>query len=173
MNPIDFGDLFDLRIRLDVLAQEADRRLVTVFGSGISNAVLPGVPELTGLFREHVPRAGRARFDATLAGLPDPGLKYQNAAAILTKQAGEPRVMRAIRTAVLRACPKVPAEEVAKVAQDEDQCRALVRDLDAWTIPRGYERFAQFFASLPGRMRGPVITTNFDPLIEIALTKPG
>ena len=66
MNPIDFGDLFDLRIRLDVLAQEADRRLVTVFGSGISNAVLPGVPELTELFREHVPRAGRARFDATL-----------------------------------------------------------------------------------------------------------
>ncbi|GHD91368.1 P-loop NTPase [Streptomyces naganishii] len=173
MNPIDFGDLFDLRIRLDVLAQEADRRLVTVFGSGISNAVLPGVPELTELFREHVPRAGRARFDATLDGLPDPGLKYQNAAAILTKQAGEPRVMRAIRTAVLRACVKVPAEDVAKVAQDEDQCRALVRDLDAWTIPRGYEQFAQFFASLPGRMRGPVITTNFDPLIEIALTKAG
>ncbi|WP_055490505.1 SIR2 family protein [Streptomyces sp. TP-A0356] len=173
MNPIAFGDLLELRIRLEVLAQEADRRLVTVFGSGISNSVLPGVPELTELFREHVPRAGRARFDATIDALPDPGLKYQNAAAILTRQAGEHTVMRAIRTAVLQACRDVPKEEAAKVARNEEQCRALVRDTGSWEIPLGYQRFAHFFASLDGSVRGPVITTNFDPLIEIALTKAG
>ncbi|MEV6739206.1 SIR2 family protein [Streptomyces sp. NPDC051104] len=172
MNPIDFGDLFELRVRLQLLAEEADRRLVTVFGSGISNAVLPGVPELTELFRAHVPRAGRARFNETIDAITDPGLKYQNAAAILTRQAGEQTVMRAIRTAVLKACHDVSDEDAGKVARDEEQCRGLVR-AGSWQIPLGYQRFARFFASLDGRVRGPIITTNFDPLVEIALTKAG
>ncbi|MFR0353350.1 SIR2 family protein [Streptomyces sediminimaris] len=172
MDPIDFGDISDLRIRLGVLADEADRRLVTVFGSGISNAVLPGVPELTQLFREHMPKRGQAKFDETIEPITDPGLKYQNAAALLTRQAGESVVMRAIRTAVLRACRDVRAEDVAKVARDEEQCRAYVKT-GSWNIPLGYERFARFFASLDGKVRGPIITTNFDPLIEVALREAG
>ncbi|WP_344441462.1 SIR2 family protein [Kitasatospora nipponensis] len=172
MGPIDFGDITDLKIRLQYLAEEDDRRLVTVFGSGISSEVLPSVPQLTDIFREHVPRAGLARFDETVADASDPGLKYQSAAAVLTKQAGEPTVMRAIRTAVLQACPDVRQEDVAKVARDEERCRDYARTGN-WLIPRGYRRFAQFFASLSGRARGPIITTNFDPLIEIALGQAG
>jgi hypothetical protein len=172
MNPIDFGDISDLKIRLQVLADEADRRLVTVFGSGISSEVLPNVPQLTDIFRAHVPKAGLARFDATVADALDPGVKYQNAAAVLTRQAGEQTVMRAIRTAVLQACLDVPEEDVAEVARDEERCREYVRT-GKWRMPRGYQRFAKFFASLSGRVRGPIITTNFDPLIEIALRQAG
>ncbi|MGW0733234.1 P-loop NTPase [Streptomyces sp. NPDC002851] len=172
MDPMDFGDVSDLRIRLQVVAEEADRRLVTVFGSGISSAVMPGVPELTRIFRDHVPRAGRTKFDEILEPVTDPGLKYQNAAALLTKQAGESTVMRAIRTAVLRGCDDVAAEDVARVARDEEQCRAYVKS-GSWRIPVGYQRFAQFFAGLSGKVRGPIITTNFDPLIEIALRDAG
>ncbi|MEV4445068.1 MULTISPECIES: P-loop NTPase [Streptomyces] len=172
MDPIDVGDISDLRIRLEVIAEEADRRLVTVFGSGISSAVLPGVPELTQIFRDHVPKRGRAKFDETITPINDPGLKYQNAAALLTKQAGESFVMRAIRTAVLRACRDVAEEDVAKVARDEELCRAYVKSGN-WQIPLGYQRFARFFAALSGKVRGPIITTNFDPLIEIALREAG
>ncbi|MEV6727652.1 SIR2 family protein [Streptomyces sp. NPDC051364] len=172
MGPIDFGDITDLKIRLQVLAEEADRRLVTVFGSGISSEVLPSVPQLTDIFRDHVPRAGLARFDATVADASDPGVKYQSAAAVLTKQAGEPTVMRAIRTAVLQACPDVPERDVAEVARDEERCREYARTGN-WIVPRGYQQFAQFFKSLSGRVRGPIITTNFDPLIEIALGQVG
>ncbi|WP_326592136.1 SIR2 family protein [Streptomyces brevispora] len=43
----------------------------------------------------------------------------------------------------------------------------------SWTIPLGYKRFAEFFAGLNGKVRGPIITTNFDPLIEIALREAG
>ncbi|MFB6556306.1 SIR2 family protein [Streptomyces sp. NPDC056405] len=172
MGPIDFGDITDLKIRLQFLAEEADRRLVTVFGSGISSEVLPSVPQLTDIFREHVPKAGLARFDETVTDAADPGLKYQSAAAVLTKQAGEPTVMRAIRRAVLQACPDVHEKDVAEVARDEERCREYART-GKWLIPRGYQRFAQFFASLSGRARGPIITTNFDPLIEIALGQVG
>ncbi|MER7968223.1 SIR2 family protein [Streptomyces sp. NPDC096080] len=172
MNPIDFGDISDLKIRLQVLADEADRSLVTVFGSGISSQVLPNVPQLTEIFRSHVPKAGLARFDAIVAEALDPGVKYQNAAAVLTRQAGEQTVMRAIRTAVLQACLDVPEKDVAEVARDEDRCREYVKT-GQWRIPRGYLRFAKFFASLSGRVRGPIITTNFDPLIEIALRQAG
>lgn len=154
------------------MAQEADRRLITVFGSGISSAVLPGVPELMTMFREQIPSRGRARFDETLAREPDPGLKYQNAAAMLTKLAGEPAVMRAIRAAVLQACEDVRPEDVAAVANDREKCQDLERD-GTWRVPTGYQRFARFFSDLNGRVRGPVITTNFDPLIEIALRREG
>ena len=172
MGPLDFGDISDLRIRLDVLAEEADRKLVTVFGSGISNGVLPGVAELTRIFRAHLPSRGRAKFDETIDPLADAALKYQNAAALLTFQAGEQTVMRAIRSAVLRGCRDVPPEKLAETARDEDACREFTQS-GSWDIPLGYQRFADFFASLSGRVRGPVITTNFDPLIEIALTRAG
>lgn len=172
MHPIDVGDVDDLRIRLEVTAQEADRRLITVFGSGISSAVLPGVPELTAMFREQVPSRGRARFDETLAQEPNAGLKYQNAAAMLTRMVGEHAVMRAIRAAVLRACEDVRPEDLAAVANDREKCQDLERD-GTWRVPPGYERFARFFSGLNGRVRGPVITTNFDPLIEIALRRAG
>ncbi|MEU9533629.1 SIR2 family protein [Streptomyces sp. NPDC048213] len=172
MNPIDFGDISDLKIRLQVLTEEADRPLVTVFGSGISSEVLPSVPQLTDIFRNHVPKPGLARFDETVAEAQDPGVKYQNAAAVLTRQAGEQTVMRAIRTAVLQACPDVLEKDVAEVARNEERCREYVKTGN-WRIPRGYEQFAKFFASLNGRMRGPIITTNFDPLIELALGQAG
>ncbi|QES07286.1 SIR2 family protein [Streptomyces venezuelae] len=172
MNPIDFGDISDLKIRLQVLAEEADRPLVTVFGSGISSEVLPSVPQLTDIFRDHMPEGGLARFDETVAEAQDPGVKYQNAAAVLTRQAGEHRVMRAIRTAVLQACPDVLEKNVAEVARDEELCREYMKTGN-WRIPRGYRQFAKFFASLNGRMRGPIITTNFDPLIELALGQAG
>ncbi|MFC9844880.1 SIR2 family protein [Streptomyces sp. NPDC060223] len=172
MEPIDFGDMSDLRIRLQVLAEEADRRLVTVFGSGISSEILPNVTELTGIFREQVPPQGRDKYDSAISAISDPGHKYQGAAAILTRQAGEKAVMRAIRTAVLRACNDVPPGEVANVARNEAQCREYVRS-GSWSIPTGYKHFAEFFAGLDGGVRGPVITTNFDPLIEIALHQAG
>ncbi|MFE5890702.1 SIR2 family protein [Streptomyces sp. NPDC056468] len=172
MDPLDFGDMSDLRIRLGVLAEEADRHLVTVFGSGISNAVLPGVPQLTELFRQHIPRRGRDKFDETIGAITDPGLKYQNAAALLTRQAGESTVMRAIRSAVLQACLDVADGDVAKVARDEEQCSTYAKS-GSWNIPPGYQRFARFFAALDGSVRGPVITTNFDPLVEVALREVG
>ncbi|MFF8317792.1 SIR2 family protein [Streptomyces bobili] len=172
MELIDFGDMSELRIRLQVLAEEADRRLVTVFGSGISSEVLPNVTQLTDIFREHVPPQGRDKYDSAINAISDPGLKYQGAAAILTRQAGEKAVMRAIRAAVLRACHDVPEREVTEVARNEAQCREYVRS-GSWSIPAGYKHFAQFFAGLNGKVRGPIITTNFDPLIEIALHEAG
>ncbi|WP_326592135.1 hypothetical protein [Streptomyces brevispora] len=72
MDTIDFGDMSDLGIRLRMLAEESDRRLVTVFGSGISNAVLPSVGELTEIFRKAVPPAGQAKFERTVDSISDP-----------------------------------------------------------------------------------------------------
>lgn len=172
MAQLDFGDMTDLSIRLQVLAEQADRKLVTVFGSGLSNSVLPDVRELTDLFREQIPPRGLAKFDENIA--PDMGtpLGYQNAASLLTYQVGEQAVMRAIRIAVLRACTDIDPSGKADAAVDEDRCRERFKN-GTWNVPLGYQRFARFFASLNGRVRGPIITTNFDPLIEIALRQEG
>lgn len=172
MNSMDFGDAFDLQIRLQVLATEADRRLVTVFGSGISNAVLPNVEELTLLFRTLIPPMALGRFDEVVGPILGTPLGYQNAAALLTRQVSEHAVMRAIRTAVLSASLDVDAEEISRTSRDESKCRDLAQT-GSWNIPEGYRRFARFFAGLDGSVRGPIITTNFDPLIEVALREEG
>lgn len=172
MGIADFGDMADLKIRLEVLAAEGDRRLVTVFGSGISNAVLPGVKELTQLFREQMPPKGLKKFDETIEPIAGTPLAYQNAAALLTFQAGEHAVMRAIRTAVLNGCSDVATQDAASLARDIERCRELTKS-GVWKLPTGYVEFARFFASLDGKLRGPIITTNFDPLIEVALNEAG
>lgn len=169
---MDYGDAFDLKIRLQVLAAEADRRLVTVFGSGISSAVLPDVKELTELFRDQIPPAALNRFDEVVGPILGTPLGYQNAAALLTRQVSEKAVMHAIRLAVLRASLDVSKEDVERTAANEAKCREYAQS-GSWDIPEGYRRFARFFASLDGSVRGPIITTNFDPLIEVALREAG
>ncbi|WP_328978015.1 SIR2 family protein [Streptomyces canus] len=168
MEPLDCGNTSDLQARIRRLIQDEDRSLITVFGSGISNAVLPDVNELTRLFREELPKSSRPDFDERVGSIAGTPLAYQNAASIVTLRAGEPAVMRAIRHAVLKACKDIPLEEVPDLISSESKCRQL-SETGNWNVPPGYQKFADFLATLNGSVRGPIITTNFDPLIEIAL----
>ncbi|MFF9115656.1 SIR2 family protein [Streptomyces massasporeus] len=172
MESLDYGDTSDLQARIDLLTQEEDRRLITVFGSGLSNAVLPDVTELTQLFREELPKSSRPHFDERINPLAGTPLAYQNAASIVTLRSGESGVMRAIRRAVIKACENVPPEEVPEIVTKESRCKQL-SDTGTWKIPTGYQKFADFLATLNGTSRGPIITTNFDPLIEVALRGAG
>lgn len=168
----NYGDLVDLQIRLGVLA-EGDREIVPVFGSGLSNAELPDIVSMTKLFREAVPHAGRRRFDSTIDPIMGTSLGYQNAASLLRNQAGEAAVAQVIRRAVLGACHDAGDAELDELVRDVPRCRRLERDA-RWRVPEGYRQFARYYASLPGNLRSkPIITTNFDPFIEIALREAG
>ncbi|MFF3839788.1 SIR2 family protein [Streptomyces sp. NPDC001930] len=169
-----YGDLDDLRTRLLVVKQQAGgaRRLVPVFGSGLSNQVLPDVRELTRAFREAIPTYGHQKFDEGLARAGSTVEQYQVAAQRVELAAGSTQLCEVVRRAVLGACESVRSDQIADFASDEAECRNQV-STGRWRLPDGYRRFAEFFACLDGGVRGPIITTNFDPLIEVALREVG
>lgn len=168
----DYGDLTDLRARLEFLRSGDDRRLVTIFGAGISNQVIPDVKGMTEMFREVIPESGRARFDANIDPILGDTLGYQNAAALLKRQAGETALAGTIRRAVLGCRGDLTPERVRELSKDVRKCQELETS-SGWPVPEAYRRFARFFSSLSGAVRGPVVTGNFDPLIEIALREEG
>lgn len=168
MNQVNYGNLLDIQTRLQYELDQGERRLVTVFGSGLTNSVMPDVAKITNIFRDFVPAGGLDRFDKTVSPHMGTPYGYQSAASILGYQAGEKVVMRAIRYAVLTAYKGNNVQDLKLVAANEELCKELETS-DDWEIPLGYKKFANLFAQLDGKLRGPIITTNFDPLIEIAL----
>jgi hypothetical protein len=167
----DYGDLADLRARLEFFAESAAGRLVPIVGSGLSSSVLPNVNGLTDRFRDVLGVSGRRRFDEVIGPISGTPLAYQNAAALLKRQAGDAAVARVVRGAVLEACESVTADS-RELAKDVEACAGLEKSA-SWKIPVGYKGLARFYASLDGDKRGPIITTNFDPLLEIALREAG
>ena len=163
----EYGDLTDLQARLQAIRDSGDTKLVTVFGSGISNSVLPSTTDLTARFKLCLTARGQQKFDETISEITDTGLAYQNAASLVKHQQGEAVLARTIREAVLTACMDVQPADRREVSGDIEQCRKLASS-GRWHVPNGYIRFANFYSQLPGDVRGPIITTNFDPLIEIA-----
>jgi hypothetical protein len=163
----EYGDHTDLQARLQAIRDAGDTKLVTVFGSGISNSVLPSTTDLTARFRSYLSVRGQQKFDETITEISDRGLAYQNAASLVKHQQGEAVLARAIREAVLTACTDVQPDDRRTVSADIEHCRQLAASGN-WRIPNGYARFARFYSQLPGEVRGPIITTNFDPLIEVA-----
>jgi hypothetical protein len=173
MHSDDYSDIADLRSRLRHFKTTAGNRLVPIIGAGLSNSVLPNVAQMTQMFRSAMPPDGLDRFDERIGPVLGTALGYQNAAALLRAQAGDATLARVIRSAVLRACDDVQtAGHAEDVAQSIADCEHLDR-VGRWRIPEGYSRFARYYASLDGSLRGPVVTTNFDPLIEVALRQAG
>ncbi|HEV3360788.1 MAG TPA: SIR2 family protein [Pseudonocardiaceae bacterium] len=169
---IDYGDIADLRARLEAIEKDDDRRLVMLFGSGLSNSVIPDIKGVTSLFRSYLLPASSADFDAMIAPIDGSALAYQNAASFLKRRRGDAVLARAIRQAVLAACDDVSVEDRAAASADIEYCKQLERT-GKWSIPAGYANFAKYFSSISGSLRGQILTTNFDPLIEISLRQAG
>jgi hypothetical protein len=49
----------------------------------------------------------------------------------------------------------------------------LERDVDAWALPDGIAALGSLLAALPDRFNERVLTTNFDPLLEVAIRRCG
>ena len=56
---------------------------------------------------------------------------------------------------------------------DPTYCHALEADHDGWKMPRGLSALGQLAARYPQRFSGTIVTTNFDPLLEIAVRAAG
>jgi hypothetical protein len=126
---------------------------------------VPGVEGMIALAREAVARTDKQNlsgFDTELERATAQE-RYQKAMSFLINYHGQEIVNEVVTLAVRQALkPGGPAD--ADPGEEE-------RDLDGWQIPPGTQRLADLLVRFPGRFPGPVLTTNFDPLLGIAVRR--
>lgn len=168
----DHGDQFDFSLRLKGLRSESDRKVVFIVGSGLSNDLMPTTLQMTGFFRSVIPSEGLARFDESMATINGTGLGYQNAASLVKRMAGDIKLARTIRRCVLDCITDIDETQKKHLVDFGEDCNQFELSHD-WPVSTPHSRLADYIASLPASQHGPIITTNFDPLLEIALRSAG
>ncbi|MBB0998411.1 hypothetical protein G6024_15200 [Dietzia maris] len=162
----------ELQGRLAYSVNDAKKRIVPVLGSGLTVGAVPNSSELTELFVRELDRPDQRRCMTDLREYEDDVERYQAAAVRLSTLKGPRGVQNAVRKAVLSACVDVDPEKLV----DDQFNRNLGHQLErkgTWKLTDSIKSFAQWYSGLPASARGPIFTTNFDPLVEIGLRLEG
>ncbi|HEV2784453.1 MAG TPA: SIR2 family protein [Actinophytocola sp.] len=166
------GDEVALRSRLLYLLKESEKPIAFVVGSGLTVGTVPGVGEMVTSMRKSLEDPDdMARFDAAV-NQTVPSQRYQKAAEFIFLNRGQKLLNRIIRLSVLRACADVSVAEKRQVVDIEETLKNL--ELEAsWRMDKGVSALGRLLTAMPADIRGPVLTTNFDPLIEVAVRNAG
>lgn len=175
----DSDDLID---RLSNVAFRKDRSVTFLVGSPLTapdHLGGHGVPGISGMIdlirRELSGSAAHTELDHRLCG--SPANRYQQAFAFLHGRRGQDAVKRVVRTAVWHAIdikswpPHLP--QTLPENADSDVCIALEKEPSAWASPSSVDHFGDLLVTCSDTFGGSVLTTNFDPLIEISISKHG
>lgn len=148
------------------LMRSADRVLF-LFGSAASrmhaSGGVPGVDGVVALARTIADQDGLdiSAFDDAVSGLTGAS-RYAAALSYLRFEVDQDEVNKVIRASV-RAALKNPV-----TAQSDEEAEG---DPDAWHLPPAAAAVGQLLVS--GLFTAPILTTNFDPLIEVGIRAVG
>lgn len=150
---IDYNGQAVQRLVHAVQHQE-DRRVVFLTGSGMS---VPVIPSTSDLVEQMATRLGSVGSELLASVSSDPPAEqYQFLADEFGQRLGDVEFAKLIRESVLTACDH---ENVSSISED------------AWKVPPQQSALARVVASLRPERAGPIFTTNFDPLTEVALRR--
>lgn len=174
MNP-NFHSFEDFVDRMAAAADPSSRPLAFLVGSPLtapSRQGDPGVPLTDGvveLIRESLNEADTlAAFDREVP--QGSAARYQSAFQFLIGRRGQDAANRVIRKAVL--CARLrSAVSLDPSAMTSTQCEQLGRSLEGWSVPNAALQLAKLLQSTPNSFGHAVLTTNFDPLLEVALAQ--
>jgi GGDEF domain-containing protein len=161
-------DSFGIRALAERLAT-SERRIVFLVGSGISTgcetAGIASTAEFVELVRAELQPSPEtvAEFESCVAGKSNP---YQAAFAFLLHHRGPNAVAKVVRAGVLKAYaqPKLP---IGLTYEDAE------KDIHGWSLTPALESLGLLVASCPEKFGRCLLTTNFDPLGEIAIRRAG
>jgi tetratricopeptide (TPR) repeat protein len=139
----------------------------------------PGVPNVDGvidLIRREFEGETRqlALFDGALSGAGR--RRYQAAFQFLQGRRGQDVVNEVVRKAVMSARQDSGAEAFTKVhsrADIEDASRFIDNDTQGWVVSPGTKSLGDLAVRYPERFGKWILTTNFDPLVEVAIRRSG
>ncbi|WP_322003756.1 SIR2 family protein [Paraburkholderia tropica] len=158
----------------------AQREVIFFFGSALTipeTKGAPGVPNVSGVIAL-VKDALHDSPDVDPAehGSKDLGEIYRNAFADLQARRGQDIANAVIQRAVLQARnpPASGASEVESVSSSDPKALgALDDDIKGWHLRPSVVALGKLLANRPGYIGRTVLTTNFDPLIQIGVRAAG
>lgn len=148
----------------------------------LASAVLPGQREVVFLLGSGVclpdaegrgvlgTRAIMTLIEAELGEDWQPVDTYGAAFEQLIQQRGEDAANRVVRKAVLHATVDAGSSLSSQSLRDDD-LRDLETDTSHWNVPQGLRALSALVAHFPKYFGRSVLTTNFDPLVEIGLSQ--
>ncbi|NRD61369.1 SIR2 family protein [Corallococcus exiguus] len=152
-----------------VITASQTRKIAFLVGSPLSMQEradapqVPGVNAMLELIREHVPAQFQARFDSDRAHIKSNAYQW---AMHFVQGVGDKKVAeRVVREAVLRA----RLDRQRDGAATDDQ---LDQDYKGWALPPATEHLGKLLVNKADKF-GPVLTTNFDPLISASVKMAG
>ena len=172
----------DLVDRLCSAAATNERSVTFLIGSPLS---IPdhvgghGVPGVSGMVdlirREFEGSPAEIEFDQALEG--EITNRYQRAFEFLHGRRGQDVANRIVRTAVWQALDTtnwpsfLPAASPDRV--DSATCKVLEGKIDAWVLPTAVDLLGNLLVTCSDTFGSAVLTTNFDPLLEVSVLKHG
>jgi SIR2-like domain len=160
-------------------AVQRGRRVAFVLGSGVTAEAVPGVARMVDLADQFASErienpdlvAALAQVRASYAD--DPVDMYVAYKRTFTEWVSPVEFDIVVQHAVLQA-HRPTANAPGRWERIGFQRGAqLEADLDSWQVPAGVLALGELLASRPASFGHRVITTNFDPLIEIAIRRAG
>jgi hypothetical protein len=171
----DYYDEAALLERLTTGIQKSGQPVIFLVGSPITSAVPPrteGVPNVGGvidLIKQEFSDAQQIELEGQLSKSPVP---YQAAFSFLLGRRGQHAANQIIKQAVWRARSNDSDNPFVPGASTPDEaCRALDTDLDGWALSPAVAAIGELITRYPDQFGRSVLTTNFDPLISVAISK--
>jgi len=161
--PIEFHDKY----ALITAVMTASKPVAFLVGSPLSTKDgigVPGVPQMLELAREEIRKRASLRlpsFEDAIRGKSS-GDAYQSAMIWLNGNLRQEGVNRVVQSAVMLARK---AGTSANFSCDGNHCD--------WHIPAGTQQIAALICRARERFPGPILTTNFDPLLSLAIESCG
>lgn len=155
------------KVALLTAIRATDRPVAFLVGSALSidsSGGVPGVADMLGFVRDEVAAKAPtecARYDTDLSGATDAD-KYQMAMLWLQGNLGQDAVNRVIERAILKARKSGATSQFVGDGTADD-----------WMLPRGTQDLAKLIVTANEKFTGPILTTNFDPLLSLAIESCG
>ncbi len=177
---LNFFDRAALLHRLSHALKKRSEEVVFLLGAGLSAPVSAGQPGVLGangiieLIQSEFADDQIQREEFAKATKVSGSRGYQTAFLFLQGRLGQSVANEVVRRAVLGArlpgLGRTSGEHVSPTA-DED-CRLLELD-SQWALNPGTENVGRLVAHYPHRFGRALLTTNFDPLIEVSIRNAG
>jgi hypothetical protein len=157
------------------------QHVVFLVGSALAASPVPGqvgVPNVDGvieLIRNEFDGDQASEFDKSILAHPTP---YQAAFTFLLGRRGQQSANDIIKRAVWKARKTIfssngPKPFVPSAGTSDEACAALDSDCDGWELTPGIEAIGQLATAYPDFFGKAILTTNFDPLLEVAIDRSG
>jgi hypothetical protein len=170
-----FHDEGALLERLVTGLRKRSQEVVFLVGSPLSAPCQPGSPGVPGVegvidlirseFADDVSQLAMLNHQLDSAG----SNRYQEAFLFLQGRRGQRTANEIIREAVLKAWIGRPP--LVNNQNPDDSCRAIELDVRGWPITPGIEALGKLIAAYPDSFGRLILTTNFDPLLEISIRR--